>query len=176
MRLIYVALALAGIVLAACEAPPATDSEVTSEVTQPTVPPPSDGNVAVERVVGEIPGSPEDFVVSVGDRVLFGLDRYELTEEARVTVENQVIWLQRYPNITVTVEGHTDERGTREYNLALGERRAISVRDYMIALGIDGSRIRTISYGKERPIDPSSNEEAWQVNRRAVTVVADGTG
>ena len=77
-------------------------------------------------------------------------------------LKNQAIWLKRYPGITVTVEGHADERGTREYNLALGERRANSVRDYMIALGIDPNRVQTISFGKERPVDPSSNEDAWQ--------------
>lgn len=84
--------------------------------------------------------------------------------------------LKRFSGVTVTIEGHTDERGTREYNLALGERRANSVRDYMIALGVDPNRIKTISYGKERPVDPSSNEDAWSRNRRAVTVVDAGTG
>ena len=132
--------------------------------------------VTSQPVAGQSPGSAEDFVVNVGDRVLFDLDRFDLSPEARTTVENQVIWLKRFPGVTVMIEGHTDERGTREYNLALGERRANSVSDYMIALGVDPNRIKTISYGKERPVDPSSNEDAWSRNRRAVTVVDAGTG
>ena len=87
-----------------------------------------------------------------------------------------MVWLKRYPSVTIVVEGHADERGTREYNLALGERRANSVRDYMIALGVDPNRVKTISYGKERPVDPASNEDAWERNRRAVTVVDGTTG
>ena len=108
--------------------------------------------------------------------MLFGFDRFDLSPEARTTIENQVIWLKRFPAVTITVEGHTDERGTREYNLALGERRANSVRDYMIALGVDQNRVKTISYGKERPVDPASSDEAWSRNRRAVTVVNGATG
>ena len=108
--------------------------------------------------------------------MLFGLNRFDLSPEARTTVENQVIWLKRFPSVTITVEGHADERGTREYNLALGERRANSLRDYMIALGVDPNRVKTLSYGKERPVDPASNEEAWSRNRRAVTVVDGVTG
>ena len=111
-----------------------------------------------------------------GDRVLFGLDRFDLSPEARTIIENQAVWLKRFPAVTVTIEGHTDERGTREYNLALAERRANSVRDYMIALGIDPNRVRTISYGKERPVDPVSNDEAWSRNRCGVTVLDNDAG
>ena len=117
------------------------------------------------------PGTPEDFVVNVGDRVHFGFDRFDLTEEARGVLRGQAEWLKRHVSITVTVAGHADERGTREYNLALGERRAISVRNFLIALGIEPDRIRTVSYGKERPVDPASTEEAWAQNRRGVTQV-----
>lgn len=116
-------------------------------------------------------GSQQDLVVNVGDRVFFGYDQHTLTSEARDTVERQVEWLKRYPDLNITVEGHADERGTREYNLALGERRAQAVRNYMTAMGIDGSRINTISYGKERPAVVGSNAAAWSQNRRGVTVV-----
>jgi peptidoglycan-associated lipoprotein len=117
------------------------------------------------------PGSQEDLVVNVGDRVFFDYDRYELKPEARAQLEKQAAWLRNFPQVTVTVEGHCDERGTREYNLALGERRADSARNYLIALGVDANRIRVISYGKERPAMVGSDETSWAQNRRAVTVV-----
>ncbi len=120
---------------------------------------------------GPTPGSNEDFVVNVGDRVFFAFDSSELTAEARTTLEKQAFWLRKYPRSTVTIEGHCDERGTREYNLALGERRAAAARDYMVSLGVDPSRVATISYGKERPAVPGSTEEAWAQNRRSVTVI-----
>ena len=119
-----------------------------------------------QPVAGQSPGSAEDFVVNVGDRVLFGLDRFDLSPEARTTVENQVTWLKRFPGVTVMIEGHTDERGTREYNLALGERRANAVRDYMVANGVPSYRIETISYGEENPVAYGSGESNWQQNRR----------
>lgn len=119
---------------------------------------------------GARPGSAEEFQAEVGDRVFFGFDRYDLTPEARDVLERQSEWLKRFPNVTVTVAGHSDERGTREYNLALGERRANSVKNYLVALGIEPNRIRTVSYGKEQPVDPRSAEEAWAKNRRGVTV------
>jgi peptidoglycan-associated lipoprotein len=120
---------------------------------------------------GPSPGTEEDFVVNVGDRVFFGFDRFDLTPEARATLDDQAAWLQEYPNVRIVIEGHADERGTREYNLALGERRANSVRNYLVAAGIDASRITTISYGKERPAVLGSNEQAWAQNRRGVTVI-----
>ncbi len=118
-----------------------------------------------------IPGSQQDLAVNIGDRVFFGTDRYDLTPEAQATLQGQAQWLNQYPNVTVIIEGHADERGTREYNLALGDRRANTVRDYLIALGVSPSRITTISYGKERPQVPGSTEAAWAQNRRSVTVV-----
>ena len=181
MRLSYVVCALAGLALAACESSPEVNSSASGAGSS-AAPTTSDSSgaagsgVTSQRVAGPAAGSAEDFVVNVGDRVLFGFDRFDLAPEARTIVENQVIWLKRYPSIRVTVEGHTDERGTREYNLALGERRANSVRDYMIALGIDANRVLTISFGKERPVDPASNEDAWSRNRRAVTAVDGATG
>lgn len=120
-------------------------------------------------------GTVEDFVVNVGDRVLFGTNRYDLSSNARDVLRSQSQWLNQYPSVGVTVSGHADERGTREYNLALGERRATAVKNYLVALGIDSRRIRTISYGKERPVDARSVSEAWAKNRRGVTQIEDAT-
>ena len=117
------------------------------------------------------PGSQEDLVVNVGDRVFFGFDKFNLKADARKTLEKQAAWMKANPSVTVTVEGHADERGTREYNLALGERRANSVKDYLAALGVNPARMKTISYGKERPVASGSNEAAWGQNRRGVTKV-----
>ena len=118
-----------------------------------------------------IPGSQEDLTVNVGDRVYFGYDRYDLTPEALQQLQLQSQWLAQYPNVGITVEGHADERGTREYNLALGDRRASSVRDYLVSLGVNGSRVKTISYGKERPEVTGSDPQSWAQNRRAITRV-----
>jgi len=117
------------------------------------------------------PGSAQDFLVNVQDRVYFAYDRYDLDDASRRTLERQAAWLDQYPGTTITVEGHCDERGTREYNLALGARRAASARDYLVSLGVDPARVRTISYGKERPVAEGHNEAAWRLNRRGVTVV-----
>jgi peptidoglycan-associated lipoprotein len=117
------------------------------------------------------PGSAQDFVQNVGDRVFFDFDKSAIKPEGRVTLQRQAEWLKKYPNVTVTVEGHCDDRGTREYNLALGERRATSVRNALVALGIAPNRIKTISYGKERPAVLGDNEAAWAQNRRGVTVI-----
>jgi len=116
-------------------------------------------------------GSPEDFLVNVGDRVFYGFDRYDLTAAARATLERQAEWLQRYSNRRIVIEGHADERGTREYNLALGERRANAAKNYLVAVGVSPSRITTISYGKEQPAVLGATEAAWAQNRRGVTVV-----
>ncbi len=118
-----------------------------------------------------LPGSQQDLEASAGDRVFFAFDRSDISSEAQQTLTRQADWLRRYPNVTVTIEGHCDERGTREYNLALGERRAQAVKNVLVALGIPASRISTISYGKERPAVVGSTEEAYAQNRRAVTVV-----
>ena len=113
----------------------------------------------------------QELTSQVGDRVFFGLDKSDLSAEARATLDRQATWMHKYPAVTVTVEGHCDERGTREFNLALGERRATSVKNYLVAAGVDAGRIQTISYGKERPAVTGSTESAWAQNRRAVTVV-----
>ncbi len=132
-----------------------------------------------ENVVGAIgaaaPGSPQDFVVNVGDRVFFETDSTSLTPQAMATLDRQVQWLGQYGNYTFTIEGHADERGTREYNLALGARRATAVRDYMIARGVAANRMRTVSFGKERPVAVCDDISCWSQNRRAVTVL-DGAG
>jgi len=117
------------------------------------------------------PGSQEDLVANVGDRVFFDFDKSDLKPEARRTIERWSAWLKQYPNVTVTIEGHCDERGTREYNIALGERRAASAKNFLTSLGIDARRVATISYGKERPAVVGSNEAAWSQNRRGVMVV-----
>jgi peptidoglycan-associated lipoprotein len=119
-----------------------------------------------------IPGSEQDLQQNVGDRVFFELDRSELSQEARQTLDRQAAWLKQYPAVRVTLEGHCDERGTREYNMALGARRANAARAYLVALGIQSARIQTVSYGAERPAVLGTGEAVWSQNRRAVTVVA----
>ncbi len=119
-----------------------------------------------------MPGSQDDLEEQVGARTFFGYDQYSLDGVARGTLEKQAAWMQANPSVGVTVEGHADERGTREYNLGLGDRRANAVKDYLVALGVNPSRIKTLSYGKERPRALGSNEAAWSQNRRSETVVA----
>src|SRR5215831_16706404 len=119
-----------------------------------------------------VPGSAQDFVVNVGDRVFFETDSSELTPQSRTTLDKQAQWLTNYSQYSqFTIEGHADERGTREYNIALGARRAQAVRDYLISRGIQGQRMRTISYGKERPVAVCNDISCWSQNRRAVTVL-----
>ena len=144
-----VALA-AAFALSACANKPAQDSMASGAAT---------------------PGSQQDFVVNVGDRVFFESDSSELTPQARTTLEKQAQWLRQYGNYAFTLEGHADERGTREYNIALGARRAQAVRDYLAARGIPASRMRTVSYGKERPVAVCNDISCWSQNRRAVTVL-----
>jgi peptidoglycan-associated lipoprotein len=117
------------------------------------------------------PGSPQEFQVSVGDRVFFETDSSSLTGQSQATLDRQIQWLNQYSQYTFTSEGHADERGTREYNLALGARRASAVRDYMTAKGIPPNRMRTVSFGKERPVAVCDDISCWSQNRRAVTVL-----
>jgi peptidoglycan-associated lipoprotein len=164
----FALLLVVGTALAACgkkeveNLPPVADNTPGSTTdTGPTGP-------------GIVPGSQEDFIQSVGqmgDRIFFDTDRFNIDSADQATLQTQAQWLSRYPQARVTVEGHADERGTRDYNLALGERRANAAKNYLTTLGIDAARIQTISYGKERPQALGSNEEAWAQNRRAVTVV-----
>ena len=120
------------------------------------------------------PGSPQDFAVNAGDRVFFDSDFSDLNQTAQATLAKQANWLQQYGRYNVTVEGNADERGTREYNFALGARRAETTKDYLVARGIPASRIRTISYGKERPVASCNDNSCWSQNRRAVTVLTGG--
>ncbi|WP_349369946.1 peptidoglycan-associated lipoprotein Pal [Salinarimonas sp.] len=122
------------------------------------------------------PGSAQDFTVNVGDRVFFETDQSTLTPTAQATLDLQAQWLARYPRYAVLIEGHADERGTREYNFALGARRAQAVRDYLAARGVDAGRIRTVSYGKERPVAACADPSCQSQNRRAVTVLEGGAG
>jgi peptidoglycan-associated lipoprotein len=122
------------------------------------------------------PGSPQDFQVSVGDRVFFETDSSNVDGAAQAILDRQARWLAQYQNYSFIVEGHADERGTREYNLALGARRSAAVRDYLIARGIAANRIRTVSYGKERPVETCDAPRCWNQNRRAVTVLGGGVG
>jgi peptidoglycan-associated lipoprotein len=117
------------------------------------------------------PGSAQDFVVNVGDRVFFETDQTDLTQQSRTTLDKQVRWLAQYNRYTFTIEGHADERGTREYNIALGAKRAQTVREYLVAHGLEASRMRTISYGKERPVAVCDDISCWSQNRRAVIVL-----
>jgi peptidoglycan-associated lipoprotein len=151
-KLLSAAAALA--LLAACESTP--DQSAAGGAGQAT---------------GPRPGSQEDLVVNVGDRVFFDFDRYDIRPDGRATLQRQAEWLQRYATVNVLIAGHADERGTREYNLALGQRRANAARDFLVARGVSGARIQTVSYGKDRPIAFGSNEEAWAQNRVAITSV-----
>lgn len=125
----------------------------------------------LDGAVAAVPGTPQDFVVNAGDRVFFETDSAELTAQSRATLDKQAAWLKRYSSYPVLIEGHADERGTREYNLALGARRATATRNYLASRGVNASRMRTISYGKERPVAVCDDISCWSQNRRAVTVV-----
>ena len=163
MRLKMISAMAAALLLAACASDePAATGDAGA----------SGGTTDTGTTQGAVtPGSPEDFQQNVGDRVFFDTDRYDLSGDAQSQLQKQAAWLQQYPAVTVTVEGHADERGTREYNIALGARRAQSVRSYLASRGIDPSRMRTISYGKERPVAVCNDISCWSQNRRAVTVL-----
>ena len=150
------------LLLATCSSPPPE--------TPPPGPPgaPGAGGLGSRNIV---PGSQQDLEASAGDRVFFDFDRSDITSESQQILARQADWLRRYPNVTVTIEGHCDERGTAEYNLALGERRAVAARAYLVSLGIAADRLRTVSYGKEFPFDPGHDEAAYAKNRRAHFVV-----
>jgi peptidoglycan-associated lipoprotein len=141
--------------------------------TQPPPPAPQQ-QAAPSPAPSIIPGSANDFQQNVGDRVFFDYDSSTLDQTDRDTLGRQAAWLNQYPNVVLTVEGHADERGTREYNLALGARRAAAVREYLVSMGVSAARLETISYGKERPTCVASNENCWQVNRRGVSTIRGG--
>lgn len=170
-------IVLAALSLAACASrpkpepytppPAATTPPPASTPQTPYTPPPAPGPVTS----APLPGSMQDFVINIGDTVYFDTDRHDIRGDAMPVLDAQAQWLNRYPAVRVRIEGNADERGTREYNLALGNRRAQAVKNYLVATGINPNRITTISYGKERPAVVGSNEQAWAQNRRGVTVV-----
>jgi peptidoglycan-associated lipoprotein len=138
-----------------------------------TAPSGSVGSSAMGSMAGA-PGSAQDFAANVGERVFFDTDQYSIRGDARPILSAQAAWLARYPQVRVIIEGSADERGTREYNLALGARRAQAVRDMLVSQGVSASRIETVSYGKERPLDGGSSEEAYARNRNARTAITGG--
>ena len=179
-RSLKLALALFTMIsLAACASRPKPMGPAATNVPPPaerpySPQPQTEGTVTETQEGAVVPGSRRDFVINAGDRVYFDLDSYALRGDARPVLDGQAGWLSRYPAVRVRIEGNCDERGTREYNFALGARRANSVRDYLIGHGISPSRIETISYGKERPLDPGENEQAWGRNRNGHTAITEG--
>lgn len=160
--------------LAACSTTPKDTAESTGSGTSSTSSDVSSSSSDSDSDTSSVPiepGSQEDLIVNVGDRVFFNYDSSDLDGDAQELLQDQVAWLKQYSNVSVIIEGHCDERGTREYNLALGEKRAQSVKNYLISLGISSDRVSTVSYGKERPAVVGSNDGAWAQNRRSVTTV-----
>ncbi|MEC9346033.1 MAG: peptidoglycan-associated lipoprotein Pal [Pseudomonadota bacterium] len=160
-------------VLAACGEDKPVANASDSGAGQQAAPAPQAAAPVAVQPQGPQPGTQEHFVLSVGDRVFFDYDKYDVKPEAREVLRQQVAYLSRFPAKAVIVEGHCDERGTREYNLGLGERRANAVKEYMVSLGLPAARITTISYGKERPVALGHTDQAWSQNRRGVTVIAN---
>ena len=154
----------AALVLGAC-----TKKEAVATTTPPPVEAPAPAPAPVTSSI--IPGSAEDLRVNVGDTVHFALDQYNIEEGDKAILGRQAAWLQKFPSVRVTIEGHADERGTREYNLALGARRANAVKDYLVSRGVTADRLRTVSYGEEKPKFDNSREETRRLNRRAALVV-----
>jgi peptidoglycan-associated lipoprotein len=152
------------IVLAGCETKP--------KMTTDNTPPAAASSGSVQSTI--VPGSAEDLRVNVGDTVHFDYDKYAVLDADKTTLQRQASWLAKYPGVRVTVAGHCDERGTREYNLALGARRANAVKEYLVSLGVSAARVETISYGKERPMCSESTESCYAQNRRGVTGISGG--
>ena len=156
------------LLLAACT----TKEQVAA--TPPPPPPPPAAQPPAPRPPGITPGSLQDFKVNVGDTVHFAYNEYNIQDTDKTTLQKQATWLNRYPSVQITIEGHCDERGTREYNLALGARRANAVKEFLVSLGVNTSRLQTVSYGKERPLCTQSNEDCWAQNRRGVSTITSG--
>ena len=163
--------ALLVLFVSACATKPKDEADASGSGSSSSDSSVSDGTITETAGSGIVSGSQEDLIVNVGDRVYFGYDSSDLDSDALELLQDQVAWLKQNSNVSVTIEGHCDERGTREYNLALGEKRAQAVKNYLIGLGISPDRVSTISYGKERPAVVGSNDGAWAQNRRSVTLV-----
>lgn len=148
----------------------------TTPVEQPAEAPAVVEVVKTDPVVTSTiaPGSLEDFRVNVGERVYFDLDQYRLDTDDQAILKRQAAWLASYPSVRILIAGNCDERGTREYNLALGERRANAVKEYLVSLGVSASRVDTVSYGKERPVVAGSDDQSWALNRNGWTQVVSG--
>jgi peptidoglycan-associated lipoprotein len=176
IRLALIGLAASSIAACASHPKPPPPAAVQQQPPehQPAEQPPESSNLPPAQPSGPVPGSMQDFVINVGELVYFDFNAYTVRPDAGPVLDGQAAWLRRYGDIRVRIEGNCDERGTREYNLALGARRAAAVRDYLIAHGIAAGRITTISYGKEKPIDPGSDEQAWARNRNARTAITEG--
>jgi peptidoglycan-associated lipoprotein len=159
----------AALILGAC-----THKQEAVNTAPPPAPPPSSATAPAPVTSSIIPGSAEDFRVNVGDTVHFAFDQYNVEDADKSILGRQAAWLQRYPQVRVSVEGHADERGTREYNLALGARRANAVKEFLVSQGVSTGRVETVSYGKERPVCTESSEGCWAQNRRGVTVITGG--
>jgi peptidoglycan-associated lipoprotein len=173
MRFKFLSLFAAVALLGACAQTPDESAKTgDSGMSKASMDKPMAKSMKKKRGPAIAPGSSADFVASVGDRVFFGYDKSSLKPVGKRTKERQAAWLKKYSSVKITVEGHADERGTREYNLALGERRANAAKDYLIALGVSASRVRVVSYGEERPDAVGSNKGAWSQNRRAVTTLS----
>ena len=171
LRLALVAAAALSVTACASRPKPGPAPETAPP---PAVAPTPEPTPAPAPSASVTPGTIQDFVINIGERVFFDLDSYSVRADAAPLLDAQAAWLVRYPNVQVRIEGNADERGTREYNLALGSRRANSVREHLVSRGVAPSRISTVSFGKERPIDPGSSEEAFQRNRNARTAIVGG--
>ena len=173
-RLAMIGLAAASLAACASRPKPAGPAEPTPPTPQaetPYTPTPAPQSPVDQ---GPLPGTVQDFVINIGERIYFDTDSYDVRSDAQPTLAAQAQWLNRYPAVKVRIEGNADERGTREYNLALGARRANAVREFLVAQGVSGSRIETLSYGKEKPIAGGSGVEAWPKTRNARTAITDG--
>ena len=161
----------AALLLAACQTAPEEGKSMAGEGGAAVKAPETMVEETMTETTAIAPGTQADLVANVGDRIFFDFDKSDIRPDQRSRADSWADWLKKYPQVTVVIEGNCDERGTREYNLALGERRANSAKAYLVAKGIDPNRIQTISYGKERPAVLGSNEAAWAQNRRDVLVV-----
>ena len=175
MRIKILSLFASALLVSACATEPEGSGTASGSGSSPQTTASGSGTSAAPTTqkaapLGAPPGSGVDFYVNVGDRVFFDFNKSEIGAKAAGTLEKQAAWLQKYPNKTIVVEGHADERGTREYNLALGERRANAVRDYVVANGISSLRIETVSYGEERPVAYGAGDSNWTQNRRVELV------